>query len=142
MDRLTANIRGIHAEELVNTVLKGTITRSSGYDILTKKGYRVEVRSRNKFTDGRTPRVTVNESKMRCSDIISFVQYNRDPERSVAVGVLIPTKHLGQLYKEYRQKNGNAHIPLHKVMSLPKAMDITARLVSADINLKSKGFYL
>ena len=125
------------AEHLINKLINGTITRSKGFDI-TKGDIRIEVRSRTKFTDGKTPRATVNKSKMTSSDVISFVQFNNDAEKSIASAVLIDTKNLDLLYQKYRQINGVAHIPFDKVFSHPKSMDITNRLIAIDNNSKIK----
>ena len=138
MNRAIEIRSGKLAEHLVHTLVGGIISRSKGYDILTRTGRRVEVRSRNKFTDGKIPRATVNESKMNFSDSICFIQFNTDTEQSIAVAIMIHTKYLNPLYIEYRQVNGVAHIPLYKVMSHPKSMDITTLLTATDIKIKAK----
>jgi len=141
IDRYNAIQRGVHAEEIANKVLKGTITRSVGYDLTIPK-YKVEVRSRCQNTDGPIPRATVTKTKMHLSDFIVFIQYKDNIEKSIDIGVILHTKSLMALYKNYLQKNGStAHIPLKKILKLSH-IDMTSRLIIADNNFKESGLYL
>jgi len=140
LSRGSAINSGIHAEEITSTAFNCLIERSNGYDLRTKNGNKVEVRSRIKFSDGKHPRLTLNRSKIEYSDIIVVVHYEINLEISIAIA--INTKHLLSLYSDYLQKNGKAHLNWDKVANHSKAKDITANLIAADNNLKSKGFYV
>ncbi|MBE0436211.1 MAG: hypothetical protein IBX56_10455 [Methylomicrobium sp.] len=139
--RTDAIKRGFHAEVITSLAFKCKIERSTGYDLRTKSGAKVEVRSRVKFSDGRNPRLTVNKSKMEKSNVIVTVQYERNLDISKAIA--IKTKYLIPLYVKHLQKDGSkAHLNWKKVSNHPKAYDVTTKLVDSDNALKSKGFFL
>ncbi|WP_305909440.1 hypothetical protein Q9L42_005480 [Methylomarinum sp. Ch1-1] len=141
ISRTDAIKRGVHAEVITSLAFKCKIERSTGYDLRTKNGAKVEVRSRVKFSDGKNPRLTVNKSKMEESDVIVAVQYERNLDISKAIA--IKTKYLTPLYAKHLQKDGSkAHLNWKKVSSHPKTHDVTIKLMAADNALKLKGFFL
>ncbi len=140
-DRSDAIKKGFHAELITSLAFKSKIEQSIGYDLRTKKGAKIEVRSRVNFSDGKHPRLTVNKLKMEISDIIVAVHYERNLDISRAIA--IKTKCLKSLYAEYLQSDGSkAHLNWNKVCNHPEARDVTAKLSRIDNVIKSKGYFL
>ena len=132
---------GFHAEVITSLAFKSKVERSIGYDLRTKNGARVEVRSRIKFSDGRHPRLTLNKSKMEKSDVIVAVHYEMNLDISKAI--VIKTKYLTSLYAKYLQSDGSkAHLNWNKVCNHPEARDVTAKLARMDNAVKLKGYFL
>lgn len=139
-NRLIACNSGLHAEVITAVAFKGKVKRSIGYDVLTSRNQRIEVRSRKVFTDGRQPRLTLNKSKMENSDIIVAIHYERDLEISMAIA--IRTKSLEGLYYRYLQKSGKqAHINWNEIINHSDVIDITNKLRGCDKSVRGMGYF-
>lgn len=144
MLRSEAILKGILPEESACLAFNGVLNRSVGYDFILKGKYKVEVRARHDFYNGKPYRLTVTPKKMDVSDFIIAVHYDRYHEVSCAL--LIRTPSLIPLYHKYLQKSGKqAHLNWNKVLDLVNgrdAIDVTDKLISADNALRAKGIYL
>ena len=136
-------IKGILPEESACLAFNGVMNRSVGYDFILKGKYKVEVRARHDFDNGNPYRLTLTSKKMDISDFINAIHYNKYHEISCAL--LIRTSSLISLYNEYLQKSGKqAHLNWNKILVLVNdrdAIDVTGRLIAADIKLRAKGLY-
>ena len=132
-------IKGILPEESACLAFNGVMNRSVGYDFILKGKYKVEVRARHDFDNGKPYRLTVTPTKMDISDCIIPIHYDKYHEISCAL--LIRTSSLIPLYHEYLQKSGKqAHLNWNKVNGRD-AIDVTDRLISADNKLRANGLY-
>ncbi len=143
MLRSEAILKGILPEEAACLAFNGIMDRNVGYDFILKGKYKVEVRARHDFENGKPYRLTLTPKKMDISNIIIAVHYDRYHEISCAL--LIRTLSLTSLYHEYLQKSGKqAHLNWNKILALVNgrdAIDVTDRLISADKKLRAKGLY-
>ena len=122
---------GSLGEELSSIAFDCIAKPSHGYDIITVDGIKGEVRTRTINSDGKYPRLTLTPKKMAVSDFIVVIHFAQD--LTVVRAILVETKYLKDLYKQYLQtKRKQAHIPWKKLAEHPKVLDVADLIINAD----------
>jgi hypothetical protein len=125
---MTRKKLGVLVELLVARALNCSHIPSKGFDLLSLKNEKIEVRSRTVGTDGIIPRFTVNESKMNIADV--FVGVQVDVNCNVIQAFCVPKNSLISLYNLRKQANKikQAHLSWTDISALSDTLDITHQL--------------